>query len=145
MIPAIEEANNESRDAIAQAVIDTWIGAGETIERIAWPNRTFVLPVDEYWLQVSLQYGLNRALTLTCGGGSQNEKSGLLILTVFGPLNVGTKRLFELASAFEQKFDRANVGANRFAEFTGPTSVNDSAWATAQTVYAFTTFVTVAT
>ena len=129
----IASAQESSRLIMAQRIYDFWVTEqGKDASTLIGQNTNSKPPASGYWLQVAYQYGAATPAMFSDGVGAQNEKVGLLILTVYGPKGEGVKVVNNLAGGLRAKFEGLGIGGVRFAASDGPFDIGDAAWATAQ-------------
>lgn len=131
------------------AIIETRINAwwvtdqGKSATHIAWPNVDFAQPTDTEWLQVAINFGESFQRTF-CDTTSQNQRVGILTLTIFGAKTVGRASLDALAASAMAKFERQIVQGVEFFGVSGGNDIADPALASAQVTIRFSFYETVA-
>jgi len=115
----------EAQDLIFAALRDAWVGSGETISRVAWPDRKFKPPSAANWMRV--EYDIisgNQS-----GFGTSNKKfrrDGLLSIQLFTPLSGGSTSPTNLAKIVADAFEGVRLGGIWFRTISGPTPVGQS-------------------
>lgn len=130
---AIASSLTSGRRAIEQRVSAWWVtDEAKNASYIAWPNAPFVTPSGTVWLQVGIQFGSTIPRTFGAGLSGQNERIGVLFLTLFGPKAAGFQALDALASRAIAKFERQIAAGVEYYDSSGPIDVGDPALASAQ-------------
>jgi uncharacterized protein DUF4128 len=132
------------RRAIEQRIYAWWVtDEAKNAAYIAWPNAPFVTPTGAAWLQVGIQFGQSIPRTF-CDTHGQNERVGVLFLTLFGPKGDGFAALDALASRAMAKFERQIAAGVEYSQSDGPRDIGDPALASAQVSIRFRYWETVA-
>lgn len=139
----IATAINSAASVIEARVRSWWVtDQSKNAAYISWPNVDFNQPANTEWLQVAINFGesfqRNHAATT-----SQNQRVGILTLTIFGARASGRAVLDGLAASAMAKFERQIVSGVEFFSPSGPNDIADPALASAQVVIRFSFYETV--
>lgn len=77
---------------------DAWIGAGQSIASVAWPDLPFTIPTSGAWARVTLRHATGGQSSLAGASGAKlYTQTGTIFAQVFAPLGDGQKSSLWLA------------------------------------------------
>lgn len=140
---AIATSIIDARKNIESRIRSWWVtDSGKSADHIAWPNVDFATPTGTEWLQVAIIFGESFQRTF-CATTSQNQRVGVITLTIFGAKNEGRNTLETLASSAMAKFERQIFQGIECLGVTGSADIADPAFASAQVSIRFQFYETV--
>tara|TARA_Y100000004_G_C8813632_1_gene368860 strand:- start:27 stop:446 length:420 start_codon:yes stop_codon:yes gene_type:complete len=94
--------------------------------QVSYENVPFTPPNNSTWVKVRVRFGANNYATLLGPSTGSNRQSGIVLLSIFTPIGVGTGDNFTLAERLKDLFDRETVSQIIFDAAEGP-SIADAA------------------
>jgi hypothetical protein len=115
--------------------LDTnWSATGMALQ-----NRAFDPPIDDYWIRATILPG--EVIEGELGENGVGLRSGVLMIDVFGPRDVGTKQFFTYANQLEGLFRRKDLNGVLFGEPSTIDLGDEENWYHVQVSVNFNTFV----
>lgn len=118
--------------AAARAAGEALIKASWTATTIAWPNVAFTPPTNgASWLKVDWIWANGNQQTKGVTGG-RNTVTGILQLSIFGPVDAGDGALDSLAETARTLFNRKRLASPNmdvvFGAASGPVRLFEESW-----------------
>jgi len=89
--------------------------------QVSFENVPFTPPNNSSWVKVQVRFGANNYATLIGPSSGSNRQTGVVVISVFSPIGVGTGANFTIAERLKDLFDRKTVIQIIFDAAEGPT------------------------
>ncbi len=89
--------------------------------QVSYENVPFTPPNNSSWVKVQIRFGANNYATVIGPSTGSNRQSGIVVISVFSPIGVGTGDNFTIAERLKDLFDRKTVSQIIFDAAEGPT------------------------
>jgi hypothetical protein len=89
--------------------------------QVSFENVPFTPPNNSSWVKVQVRFGANNYATLIGPSSGSNRQTGVVVISVFSPIGVGTGANFTIAERLKDLFDRKTVSQIIFDAAEGPT------------------------
>ena len=89
--------------------------------QVSFENVPFTPPNNSSWVKVQVRFGANNYATLIGPSSGSNRQTGVVVISVFSPIGVGTGANFTIAERLKDLFDRKTVSQIVFDAAEGPT------------------------
>ncbi len=129
------EALANARTVIEGRLLDRWAAAGCDPGVIAWPGIDFEPPTNAAWLEVQIDYGTNRRLTV--GDARTHQNVGSLDLIFRRPDSDGMGELLRLVGIVKDAFQGWTGNEVQFDTVSVNAPVSENGWQIAAVVAEF--------
>lgn len=88
---------------------------------VSYENVPFTPPTNSTWIKAQIRFGANNYATLLGPTVGSNRQSGILVISVFSPVGVGTGESLVVSERLKDLFDRKIISQIIFDAADGPT------------------------
>ena len=87
---------------------------------VSYENVPFTPPTNSTWIKTQIRFGANNYATLLGPTTGSNRQSGILVISVFSPVGVGTGESLVISERLKDLFDRKIISQIIFDAADGP-------------------------